>query len=318
MPKALHLKRFQIVALLLAALFALPGAAAEKLEDLNNSNYVNDFAGVIDQPTRDKLNALGLELQQKTGAQMFIATIHTLDGESLEDFSLRLATAWKIGKKEVSNGVLILLVVDDRKYRVEVGYGLEAILPDGKVGGFGREMVPYLKRSDYNSAVSLLAGRIAQVIAADQNVELSPGLVPKARGAGIDFGEGIGWRIIGIAVLVAAFFIGIVIKQVGSPGTGIVGFIFRNIVLLVIGIVVFLATLNIIALLFFSFWLLTGSTAGGYRSSGLGSGGRRSGGWGSGGFGGGGWSGGGGGGGGISFGGGGGGSFGGGGASGSW
>lgn len=317
MPKALHLKRFQIVALLLAALIVLPFAAAEKLEDLNNSNYVNDFAGVIDQPTRDKLNALGLELQQKTGAQMFIATIHTLDGESLEDFSLRLATAWKIGKKKVSNGVLILLVVDDRKYRVEVGYGLESILPDGKVGGFGREMVPYLKRGDYNSAVSLLAGRIAQVIAADQNVQLSPGLVPEEGGGALGLTVKGRWWMLGIAVLVAAFFIGIVIKQVGSPGTGIIGFIFRNIVLLVIGIVVFLATLNIIALLFFSFWLLTGSTAGGYRRSGLGSGGRSGGGWGSGGFGGGGWSGGGGGGG-ISFGGGGGGSFGGGGASGSW
>ena len=67
----------------------------------------------------------------------------------------------------------MLLAVDDHKYRIEVGYGLEGILPDGKMGDIGREMVPDLRASDYDGAVTLAVGEIAQVIAADANVTLN-------------------------------------------------------------------------------------------------------------------------------------------------
>jgi uncharacterized protein len=80
---------------------------------------------------------------------------------------------WGIGQKGKDRGVLILLAVQDRRYYVSVGYGLEAILPDGKVGGFGREAVPYLKQGDYDGAVSLLASRVADVIAKDAGVEIT-------------------------------------------------------------------------------------------------------------------------------------------------
>jgi len=68
--------------------------------------------------------------------------------------------------------VLILIAPNDRKYRIEVGYGLEAILPDGKVGGFGREAVPLLRQNDYSDAALLLTRRIAAVIAQDRGVAL--------------------------------------------------------------------------------------------------------------------------------------------------
>ena len=70
--------------------------------------------------------------------------------------------------------------MDDRRYRIEVGYGLEPILPDGKVGGFGREAVPFLKQGDYSAAVLLMARRVADVIAADKGVTLSaaPAVAP--------------------------------------------------------------------------------------------------------------------------------------------
>jgi uncharacterized protein len=93
-----------------------------------------------------------------------------------------LATQWGVGPKQQARGVLILLAPNDRKYRIEVGYGLEPILPDGKVGGFGREAVPLLRQNDYSGAVLLLTQRVAAVIATDQKVTLDglSGVAPPA------------------------------------------------------------------------------------------------------------------------------------------
>ncbi|MGH9681345.1 MAG: TPM domain-containing protein, partial [Candidatus Acidiferrales bacterium] len=120
------------------------------------------------------------EVDRKAQAQIAVVTVSSLEGEPIEEFSVDLATAWGVGPKQASRGVLILLAPNDRKYRIEVGYGLEAILPDGKVGGFGREAVPLLQRADYDDAILLLTGRVASVIAADRNVALTgaSGAVP--------------------------------------------------------------------------------------------------------------------------------------------
>jgi uncharacterized protein len=145
---------------------------AETLKDLKPQGYVSDFAGVLSTGARAKLTALCAEVDQKAHAQIAVVTIHTLDGQALEEFSVDLAQKWGVGPKS-DRGVLILLVVNDHHYRVEVGYGLEPILPDGKIGGFGREMIPALRRSDYDGALLQLTGSIATVIAQSSGVTLS-------------------------------------------------------------------------------------------------------------------------------------------------
>jgi len=162
--------RFVFFFLLL--IFGAASAFAEQVKDLKPQGYVNDFAGVLEAPAKEKLAALCAEVDRKAGAQIAVVTISSLGGESVEQFSIDLATQWGIGPKQKDRGVLILLAPNDRKYRVEVGYGLEPILPDGKVGGFGREMVPLLQRNDYSGALTLLTERIASVIAADRGVTL--------------------------------------------------------------------------------------------------------------------------------------------------
>lgn len=154
----------------------LPAAWAEKVSDLKPGNYVNDFAGVMDATTVTKLNALGLEVETKTKAQIAVVTIKSLDGETVEQFAVDLFKAWGVGGKQDNRGVLILLAVSDRKYRVEVGYGLEPILPDGKVGGFAREMVPDLRAGNYGGGVALVTNRVAQTIAEDAGVKLAGGM----------------------------------------------------------------------------------------------------------------------------------------------
>ena len=107
----------------------------------------------------------------------------SLEGRAIEDYSIDLATRLGVGPKASNRGVLILVAVDDHQYRTEVGYGLEAILPDGKVGGFGREAVPYFRNNDYDSALLLITRRIADVIAADRGVSLT-GESPAAPNSG--------------------------------------------------------------------------------------------------------------------------------------
>ena len=167
-------------------LLILAGAAplfADNLQDLKAQGYVNDFAGVISAATRDRLTTLCTEVDQKAQAQIAVVTVHNLDGDSVEDFTNRLGDKWGVGHKS-SRGVLILLAVDDHRYRVEVGYGLEPILNDAKVGDFGRAIVPALRSGDYSAAVLQLTWSIASVIAQDRGVTLSGTPPPQPIGSG--------------------------------------------------------------------------------------------------------------------------------------
>ena len=154
-------------------------AIAEPVSSLKPQGYVNDFAGVLNDKTKADLNELGRQLNEKAKAQFAVVTINSTDGEDIFDYSVALYQKWGIGPKKTDHGVLILLAVKDRKYYINVGYGLEPILPDGKVGGFGREAVPYLKAGDYNGAVNLLASRVAQVIAQDAGVQVTTAAPPR-------------------------------------------------------------------------------------------------------------------------------------------
>lgn len=171
-------------------------------------DYVSDLADVLSEPAKTQINALCAEVEQKTGAQIAVVTVKSLEGRSLEDYSIDVATRLGIGPKKSNRGVLILLAVEDRRYRFEVGYGLEPILPDGKVGGFGREAIPYLRERNYDGALLLMTQRVAEAIAQDSGVTLTPLNVPPPRHTQ-DGGEGIPPGIIaGIVFLVVFFIIG--------------------------------------------------------------------------------------------------------------
>ncbi len=159
-----------------AILWILLGAAvwvvAEPIASLRPTNYVNDFAGVLDAPTQARLNALCQQVDQKAQAQIAVATVKSVDGQDVVSYAVALYQKWGIGSKGKDRGVLILLATEDHKYWTAVGYGLEPILPDGKVGSFGREMVPLLRSGDYAGAVTLMTARVASVIAQDAGVTL--------------------------------------------------------------------------------------------------------------------------------------------------
>lgn len=160
--------------LVLAGVFGLAAVAtAEPVASLKPTDCVNDFAGVLSPPTTTQLKEMCRQVLDKAQASVVVVTIKSTDGVEIFDYAVDLYQKWGIGQKGKDRGVLILLAVQDRHYYINVGYGLEGILPDGKVGGFGREAVPYLKRADYDGAVSLLTSRVVDVIAKDAGVEIT-------------------------------------------------------------------------------------------------------------------------------------------------
>jgi uncharacterized protein len=146
---------------------------AESPSELKPTGYVNDFAHVLDANTVAQLEDLAQQIDAKAHAQIAVVTINSLTGSDIESYAVDLYKKWGIGSKSTDRGVLILLAPNDHKYRIEVGYGLEAILPDGKVGGFGREAVPLLRQNNPSGAVLLLAERVADVIAQDSGIQLT-------------------------------------------------------------------------------------------------------------------------------------------------
>ena len=156
-----------------AALTLSPSATAEPISQLHPSNYVNDFAHVLQPSTESELNDLARQIDEKAKAQIAVVTINTLDGQDIESYAVELFHKWGVGTKSTDRGVLILIAVKDHRYRTEVGYGLEPILPDGKVGGIWREALPLLKQGDYDDAIKQTTEKVASVIAQDAGVQLT-------------------------------------------------------------------------------------------------------------------------------------------------
>jgi uncharacterized protein len=163
------------VILLLACL-----AAPAQVPDLKPTGHVNDYAGVLSPQAKQQIESLAVELQQKTGAQVAVAIVQSLGDEPIENYANTLAQRWGVGDQQ-DRGALLLLATDDRKLRLEVGYGLEPIIPDGRAGEILDEVTAHLRRGDYDSAVAAGVIRVAQIVAQDAGVTLTGAAAPPLR-----------------------------------------------------------------------------------------------------------------------------------------
>ena len=158
-------------------------AHAEPIAQLKPTGYVDDFAHVLDPNAVEQMEDISRQIDQKAHAQIAVVTIRSLDGSDIDSYAVDLFKKWGIGDKASNRGVLILYAIDDRKARIEVGYGLEPILPDGKVGSFQREAIPFMRGGNYSQALLLVTSRVADVVAKDAGVQLStPQLAPSPTG----------------------------------------------------------------------------------------------------------------------------------------
>ncbi len=160
------------VFVLAAALIALDP------NSLKPQGYVSDFARVLDPQSRAQLEAYCGRVEQATGVQMALVTLDSLDGEPVEDFTNTLYRKWGVGKKGKDEGIMLLLAIKDRSDRIEVGYGLEPILPDGFAGGVLREARPLLRQGAYGAAMFAAAEQMGSRIAAAKGVSLDFALRP--------------------------------------------------------------------------------------------------------------------------------------------
>jgi uncharacterized protein len=155
------------------ALLVSPALAAD-FGALKPQGYVSDFAGVVDAGARTALNRYCATVERSTGAQIALVTLATLEGEPIEDVASLLFRRWGVGAKGKNEGVLLLLVVGDRRSRLEVGYGLEPIMPDGFAGGLLRQMRAALADRHYGDALAVAAQTIGAKAAQAKGVTLAP------------------------------------------------------------------------------------------------------------------------------------------------
>jgi len=118
--------------------------------------FVNDFAQVLDTRTEARLESIAAALNQKTGIEVVTVTVPSLEGLPVTDYAVSLFEKWKIGKKGKDNGVLILVAPVEKKVRIEVGYGLEPVLSDGKSGEIlDHYMIPFFEEGSFSKGIEV-------------------------------------------------------------------------------------------------------------------------------------------------------------------
>ncbi len=280
---------------------------------------VIDQTGTLDAAARQSLDAKLAAFEQKKGSQIVVLMVPTTQPEDIASYANRVASTWKIGRKEVGDGVLVIVAKDDRKMRIEVARTLEGAVPDLTAARIiDEQMKPRFRDNDFAGGISAAVDQLVAVIGGEALPEVQR---PSAQRSGLG-GGGFDWPELGIFLFFGVFVVGRVARSIfgNKLGPVVTGLGAGAIAMVITSSILLAVAAGFIALLF---TLLSGAMS----LPSMGSGGRRGGGWGGaaggalggglgGGFGGGFGGGSSGGGGGFSSGGGG--SFGGGGASGDW
>ena len=201
--RKIHISRATLLHCLL--LFSASFGAADDIKKVHSTGYVSDLAGVISPSAKSQLEALCAEVEQKTGAQMAIVTVPSLQSESVENYAVNLFKQLGVGSKRDNRGVLLLVAPHEHKYRIEVGYGLEPVINDARAGDAGRAMVPYLRQGDYGKATEIAAWQLAKYLADDSGVTLTgqPPAGGNRDGRADNTNWGV-WLVLGLILLFAA------------------------------------------------------------------------------------------------------------------
>ena len=172
--------------------------------------YVNDYANVLSEETKNSIMKANIDLQKKTGAQIVVVTVKTLDGKSIEEYATELFREFGIGDSKKNNGVLLLCSTGERQFRIEVGYGLEGKLTDGKTGRIQDEyIIPYLKKNNYDEGIKNGFAAVLKEVADEYDVEIDTDL--DLESYSIDEGRSV---IEGLIVLIYNYIVFIMIKFV--------------------------------------------------------------------------------------------------------
>lgn len=141
--------------------------------------YVNDFASVINDADKKEMLNRGKDLEDKTGAEIALITVDDTDGEEIDEYALNIGDEWGVGKKGEDNGIVIVLSVDERDIYVAIGYGLEGILPDSKVGRLlDNYAIPHLSNDDYSKGLTELYKALVNEVFIEYGIQVDEDYVP--------------------------------------------------------------------------------------------------------------------------------------------
>lgn len=193
-------KKFIIFALVFAVLSAFTFA----VEVPPLQGRINDYAGVLNSSTESELNGYLSRLESQTGIQLAVLTVPTIEDESIEGFSMRVAEDWKLGQEGKDNGILITLALAEHKIRIEVGYGLEGVLTDTQSGLILRNaIIPQFKEGDYNEGIAAGVSNIVGLILQDEEL-LDNDVLDENNGTGMIVLVFMGiWVIFVVSIVVA-------------------------------------------------------------------------------------------------------------------
>ena len=155
----------------------------ERIDSLSPKGRVSDFAGQFSAAELTALENFLQEVERKTTAEIAVVTVKNLDGGDIDDYATRLFERWGIGKKGKDNGALLIAAIEDRKVRIEVGYGLEGAIPDARAGRILDEsVIPFFKNGQYGAGLTEGARALALLVAQEAGIGLTNNL-PEAPAA---------------------------------------------------------------------------------------------------------------------------------------
>jgi len=167
-------KKSILITLMLLVLVSVQFLVLTAQEFPESRGAVNDFANVLSQEVEERMESIARELQQKTGVAVVVVTVNTTGDEDYNEYANKLYEVWGIGEKGRDEGALILNAVKDRTIRIEIGYGLEGIIPDGLAGEIrDNYLIPYLQQGDYDTGLFQGFNAIVSIVARDRGVTIT-------------------------------------------------------------------------------------------------------------------------------------------------
>lgn len=204
--------------LLIVLLFAFQAAvvmAAPNIPSPTREFYVNDFANILSKDTKQFIIDKSTALEDASKAQVVVTTIDSLDGDSIENYANEMFRNYKIGSKSSDNGVLILLSVQDRKVRIEVGYGLEGAINDAKAGRIIRDLgKPYLSDEEWDKGLKAMYGAVLKEVYNEYNIK-QPADIKK-----MDKVKNINIKIDSSKIIALLIFIFIIVSNINNRRGG--------------------------------------------------------------------------------------------------
>lgn len=214
-------KSLLIISIIMLLVFAVPTLAAMDIPQPDSNFYCLDNAGMLAPETENAIIDASKNLAEKTGAQIVVVTVPALgEGVVLEEYSLELFRRWGIGDKEKNNGVLLLIAQEERKSRIEVGYGLEGALPDAKTGRIqDNNLIPFFKEGNYDQGIITTYNALLKEVAAEYDVSYQPASTGTSSQRSAANKNGVSWPVV-IGILIVLYIIYRINRSGGGSSGG--------------------------------------------------------------------------------------------------